>query len=85
MQEEGGPVNEVHESRLSDIVKGTAKPSTRDSKTQTSESSLSGATVTLKESTVLTNGPDAMADSQSNASPVLTQLTVLTPPASPIT
>lgn len=62
--------SDVFENRLSDVVKGTARPSMRDSKTQTSESSMSSATVSIKDSSTLTNG---------EMPPI-----VLTPPASPI-
>lgn len=60
---------DIFESRLSDVVKGTVKPSMKDSKTQTSESALSNSNVTMKDSSTLTNG---------DLPPV-----VLTPPSSP--
>lgn len=38
-----------HNSRLSDIVKGTVKPTTRDTKTQTESATKDSSTITVKE------------------------------------
>ncbi|XP_035226700.1 uncharacterized protein LOC118199032 isoform X1 [Stegodyphus dumicola] len=51
---------DVYESRLSDIVKGTVKPATRDTKTQTSESALvcttkDSSTITIEETVIPTD------------------------------
>ncbi|GIY44557.1 hypothetical protein CDAR_53373 [Caerostris darwini] len=67
MDTETTPVD-VYESRLSDIVKGTVKPATRDTKTQTSESGLvcttkDSSTITTEETVVLSEGAFTPPDS----------------------
>ncbi|KAG8200242.1 hypothetical protein JTE90_021898 [Oedothorax gibbosus] len=53
---------EVYESRLSDIVKGTVRPTTRDTKTQTAESALvctatkDSSTITIEDTIVPSDG-----------------------------
>lgn len=53
---------EVYESRLSDIVKGTVRPATRDTKTQTAESALvctatkDSSTITIEDTVVPSDG-----------------------------
>ncbi|XP_042896543.1 serine-rich adhesin for platelets isoform X2 [Parasteatoda tepidariorum] len=61
---------DVYESRLSDIVKGTVKPATRDTKTQTSESAL---VCTTKDSSTITVVDEAVIPTDG----------AFTPPASP--
>lgn len=52
---------DVYESRLSDIVKGTVRPTTRDTKTQTAESALvcttkDSSTITIEDTVVPSDG-----------------------------
>ncbi|KAF8763576.1 La-related protein Larp4B like protein [Argiope bruennichi] len=72
---------DVYESRLSDIVKGTVKPATRDTKTQTSESGLvcttkDSSTITIEDAVIPSDGaftppdsPDVVAEAGSTADP----------------
>ncbi|GFT82186.1 la-related protein Larp4B [Nephila pilipes] len=73
----------VYESRLSDIVKGTVKPATRDTKTQTSESGLvcttkDSSTITIEDAVVSSDGaftppdsPDIVTETGSTTEPMI--------------
>ncbi|XP_054712085.1 la-related protein 4-like isoform X2 [Uloborus diversus] len=73
---------DVYESRLSDIVKGTVKPTTRDTKTQTSESALvcttkDSSTITIEETVIAPDGaftppmsPEMVKENVSSSDPM---------------
>lgn len=55
LQESGGSESEVFENKMADVVKGTAKPLTRDSKTTQTSANGNASPVTPRDTLLATN------------------------------